>query len=228
MTFNVPMTQQGASRRFLALAASTAMLVAAGVLAAAPVAAVTATPYNSNLVKNRGFEAGSASVTGTTVVAVPSWSTTGNATVVKYGTAGGFPTIAEGLRISGGKQFLTSGVATAPDECGEAEQIIMILGRSAAIDSGHVLAKVKGRLGTYGAQPDTAIVGVSFLDATGGYISSFELPTRTATNGRLLLSSAGMILPAGTRRLQLILSAINTVGYCDAYFDKISAKLVYV
>jgi len=191
--------------------------------------AVTRTPYNTNLIKNPGFEAGPAS-DGTYDVLVPSWDLSygdlhNQPTVVAYGTAGGFPTAAEGQRISGGKQFLASGLG-GNYQCGSAGQYVAIRGRNSAIDSGHVVLVLKANMGTYDDQTDTAVAQVE--PAGNLPLGNGITITATHTNGQLVRRAAALSLPVGTRSFRIDLWAQDTVGYCDAYFDKVSVKLVYV
>jgi hypothetical protein len=209
--------------RRLVLIASLAISAATVAWSVSPVAAVTPTPFNTNLVKNPGFEAGAASPNGYTAVTVPNWTTPQLGTVVAYGTAGGFPTKAESNRINGGKKFFASG-PHGPTLCGWAEQTIPVVGRNTRIDSGHLKITVRGLLGTYDSQTDTASVQTFFLDNGGQAISELEFH-RSKTNGKLQPGFISVVVPEATRSILIRLWADNTEGYCDAYFDKISVKL---
>ena len=119
------------------------------------------------------------------------------------------------------------------EECDAAIQFITITGRNNAIDSGHVKVVLSARMGTYGTQPDTANVTLSFRDGnnhqlTTPHSGSLALASVTRTNGSFKLVSASRVLPQKARMLRVILSASNTTGYCDAYFDNISVKLVAI
>jgi hypothetical protein len=186
---------------------------------------VTTTPYNINLIKNRGFEAGSVSANGQTSVNVPGWSISPGGTVVAYGTAGGFPTVAQGADASGGNQFYTTGRRTDHGCDGYAYQYINIRNRDADIDAGAVALIVSARIGTYADQPDTALVDVKILGGTSSQSYTLE---RTATAGKLELAPHVMILLPGTDQIIIELHSQFAVGYCDAYFDNISVKLVHV
>lgn len=217
------------------LAASLVVAAIAIVLVTAvPVEGATATPYSSNLIKNPGAEQGAARSNGQTGVAIPGWDPFGNFTVVAYGTGGGFPTKAEGSRISGQHQFFTTGAYdTIYDECDTAIQFITIRGRNSPIDSGHVKVILSARLGTYDSQTDTAHVTLSFRDGnneqlTTPHSGSLALIPVSHTNGTFKLETASRVLPQKARILRVILSASNTQGYCDAYFDNVSVKIVPV
>ena len=226
MSVTLGTTARARVHRRLVLTASLGVAAMTVALSGSPAAAVSPTPYNTNLVKNPGFEAGTASPNGYTSVTVPKWTTPQLGTVVKYGTAGGFPTKAESNRISGGKKFFASG-PHGPTLCGWAEQTIRLVGRDAKIDSGHVKITVKGLLGTYDSQSDTASLQTFFLDNGGESILELE-SSRTKTNGKLLPGFNAMVVPAATRQILIRLWADNTEGYCDAYFDKISVKLTKI
>jgi len=189
------------------------------VFSAMPAAAATRTPYDTNLVKNSSFEAGSAT-SGYRWIAVPNWQTDGNMTVVKYGAPNGFPTVAEGQRISGGKKFFTFGTPAPGDtQCHPlAFQSIPINGRNYAIDAGMVEVTFRIYMGTYDSQSDTA---VAVLRADSELLR-FSV---TQSNSRMVSQSATVRLPYGTRSLLVILMAKNTQGYCDAYFDRVSVVL---
>ena len=204
---------------------ATSMLVIATTLGLniATTAAASKTPYNTNLLKNPGFEAGPASPSGYTKVRIPGWHRDGNATVVRYGTDG-FPTTAEGRRISGGHKFFASG---PPDEfgCGAVTQVLALKGRNSAIDSGQLSVNYRGRLGTYVGQPDTAHAEVTFFDSEGEQLPGFDY-TSSGTDGTMVPFSVGISVPSGARGLALALYASDTVGYCDAYGDNFSLKLI--
>lgn len=213
------------ARRRIRLTTSVAVVAAAMAFAVMPAVAVTTTPYNTNLVKNPGFEAGSAN-DGTTWVAVPNWYSEPNSTVVAYGASGGFPTTAEGQRISGGNQFWTSGLPNN-GVCAYAAQRILITGRNSAIDSGHIKLTVRARAGTYDSQSDTARMTVFFYNATSHVVGIFSMH-KTGTQGLLVVMSGSRVIPVGTRSFLVSIDATNAVGYCDAYFDNIKAKLIHI
>ena len=218
---------RGGSTVSLVVAAIAIMLVAA-----VPVDAATATPYNSNLIKNPGAEQGGASNDGNSGISIPGWEPFGNFTVVAYGSPGGFPTRAEGARIGGQRQFFTTGAYDRIyGQCDTANQFITIRGRNSAIDGGHVKLVLTARMGTYSTQPDTAHVTLSFRDGNNEQLTtpnsgSLALKPVSRTNGTFKLVSASRVLPQKARILRVTLSASNTQGYCDAYFDNISVKLV--
>ncbi len=216
----------GALRRTrrVGLGATLVVLGMTFAFAAMPAAAVTRTPFNTNLVKNSSFEAGQATG-GYRWIAVPSWQTYGKMTVVKYGAPNGFPTLAEGQRISGGQKFFTMGT---PPEGGSscqavALQTIPIRGRNYAIDAGMVEVTFRLYMGTYDSQSDTA--GAILRAHSDGAQSDLITFNVSQTNSRMVSQTATGRLPYGTRSLTVILQSKNTQGYCDAYFDRVSVVI---
>ena len=220
---SIPSRSRPALAARLRVLALTLLVVIATTLASsvAPVAAVTTTPYGTNLVKNPSFEAGAASANGYTIVPIPSWGTVVGATVVGYGTSG-FPTKKQGRHVSGGHKFYTAGPPNPL--CGYAYQTIQIVGRDVAIDTGHVELVMSARVGS---NVHDAFVDLKMFDTLAGVTSEVGF-SKHATNRKMLLGSVSQIIPATTRSVQIHLIAPNSAGYCDAYFDKINVKLVHI
>jgi hypothetical protein len=197
-------------------------------LATSPVLAATTTAFGVNLVKNGNAEAGVASSNGQTGVAIPGWEaiSDSNFTVVRYGTAGGFPTTANAPR-KGGNQFFSAG-AEHFGECDTLIQPIFIKGRNSLIDGHHVKVTLGAWVATYDSQQDNAIVLLKFGDDSNNSLGSTQLPTQTATNNVFHHLTKTVVLPRRTRELTVVLESTNHIGYCDAYFDKISVKLAQV
>jgi hypothetical protein len=217
------------TRRARAASAVTVGL-AALMLSVGPAGAATPTPFNHNLVKNPGAEAGAASSDGQSGVTIPNWEGISDShfTVVRYGTAGGFPTAAEGQRIGGGKQFFAAGVDHFGD-CDNISQSIFIIGRNSPIDGHHVKLVLSAWVATYDGQTDNAIVRVNIGDDSNNSLGSLVLPTQSATNDTFHHLKSSKLLPSHTRELTVSLQSSTHQGaYCDAYFDKISVKLVQV
>lgn len=212
--------------RRVGLAATLTVLGLTFSFAVMPAAAVTRTPYNTNLIKNSSFEGGSATG-GYRWISVPYWSTYGNMTVVKYGAPNGFPSLAEGARISGGKKFFTMGTPPGGSTTCSAValQSIPIRRRASAIDAGRVQIDFRLNMGTYDSQPDTAVAVVNSYASSGALIEETIRISTTHTNGEMRGLGGGDRLPAGTRTLRVLLFSQNTQGYCDAYFDRVSVVL---
>ena len=125
----------------------------------------------------------------------------------------------------GGKtQFFSAGQVDSGSNCGQASQTVTIKGRNAAIDAGHIKVVVTGRMGTYLNQPDTAQVYVlPGPDRVYGVAAS-----RTNTATKLVTFSVSTKLQPGERWVGVSLNSHATIGYCDAYFDNLKLKIVYV
>jgi hypothetical protein len=205
-----------------------ALLVAAGTLAiGTPATAVTATPYETNLVKNSGAEKGTAG-DGYQLYPIPGWHKAEPAfTVANYG-APGLPNMEEAQRIGGSRHFFTCGDGVAANDLW---QRIPITGRNAAIDSGHVRATFSVRIATYVNSPDHGSATLTF--ETGGSPSvlfdSLYTGELTGTQTRFVMLSNSLVVPAGTRQMYVYLDGARVSGnYCDAYFDNVKVELHHI
>ena len=207
------------------LVLATGLLGSLAVVGVAPTAAITATPFDTNLIKNGGFEAGVGG-DGTQSTIIPNWLLLYPqvATVVAYGSPGGFPTRAESRRIGGGDNFLSCGPNTSTTGVRQARTII---GRDSLIDQGRILLTVKARIATYDGQADYGYiqVGGKSTQDPGSHLWNWTSPSITATNGRFKQVLFATIVPAQTRYIDVWLIGVRPDGsgpYCDAYFDKVS------
>jgi hypothetical protein len=224
-------TDQSLTRGARRPAVTVALLLTAAALmgSTSPVAAATPTPYGVNLVRNPGAEAGPASPDGNSTVNVPGWEQPIVSTVVAYGTAG-FPTVGESNSYGGGDQFFYGG----PDfggSCDAFVQFIRVRGRNAAIDNGHVRARIKARIGT-DSTDDRARVSVSFRDGNNHQLTTPNsgpavLGPVQSTDGQMLLRERSRILPRKARILRVQLLTVSGGDDCAGYFDKISITLSY-
>ncbi len=200
----------------------TLVLAAGSLLGGASVDAATKTPFDQNLVKNPGAEAG-AGTSGDAHVTIPHWHVTDAFTVVRYG-APGFPTKDESGRIGGGKKFFSCGQDTAS---GDAFQDIVLSGRQTLVDNGHVKVIVKARLASYASQQDVAQASVSFFKGFSP-ISQIYTDSVAASDGLFITKSVSGVVPPSTNRLRVEMigrRADNGGTYCDAYFDNTSVVL---
>jgi hypothetical protein len=202
-----------------------ALLATAALGAASPVSAAS-TPYGTNLVKNPGAQEGSASSNGTSVVAVPRWDTFANMTVVRYGTTG-FPSKSKGNSFGGSTKFFSAGrLDTGLGQCGEAEQVIRLSGRSSLIDSGRIRVSLSGRVAASGQA--RARLDLFFRDSNNHQVkgSNGIRKSVTGSGSSFRLLSGSKVLPRGTRQLRLKLWADGvSSGYCKAYFDNIRVTI---
>src|SRR3954452_19110952 len=204
------------------------LALSAAAVAVAPAAAVMATPLGVNLVQNPSAEDGLGIPDGSRGVDIPGWETISgsNFTVVPYGAPGGFPATTD-APPKAGQEFFAAGKEHS-GECDNAIQPIMITGRNAVIDSHHVQVTLSAWVATFGNQVDNAIVRLKFGDQSNNSLGSIKLPTQTATNDTFHHLTKKVLLPRHTREMTVVLESTNHIGYCDAYFDKVSVKLAKV
>ena len=213
----------------LRLAAALASILVLGAVGGPVAEAATVTPLNKNLVKNASFEAGSASVDGYQHVKIPRWKREeGSAQVVKYGTPG-YPSMAKSNAFGGGTQFLFLGhdVDIGPfDVCDSVTGNIPIRGRNYQIDSGHILMQAQAWAATSSSENDTATFHIVFYDGGGNYIGTTSTEKTSHTAGNFNVLNLFATLPAGTRRMRVILEQESSQGdTCDVFFDKIRVIL---
>ena len=211
--------------RSVHLALGITLALAASAVLGGVTNAATQTPFDKNLVKNPGAEAG-AGTSGNTPVQIPNWSVYGAFTVVRYGAAG-FPAKSESTRIGGGHKFFSCGPNSSG---GHVVQTVQLHGLQTLIDNGHVKVILKARLASYASQQDSATASVHFYNnASGtGYLYA---PAVVASDDLFISKSASRIVPPGTTFLQVELYGVranNGGTYCDAYFDNISVVLKQV
>jgi hypothetical protein len=185
-------------------------------LASGPAAAAGPTPYDKNLVKNPGAEAGGPGAN------VPSWETDTDFAAVAYGSAGA-PTKKQGKDIDGGKQLFSTGPYSVNfDACGSATQFITIEKRDRDIDTGKVRVTLEAYLGTK-TKADSATVTLQFRDGNNHQIGSKQLTLGpVGTKLKLVLDSASSIVPAKTREFRVQLLGDPVEQTCDAFFDNVS------
>jgi hypothetical protein len=212
------------SRRRHSIAVFIAIGLGLFALMPGPVGAVTRTPWNSNLLTNGGAEQGPGT-NGYSQGIVPAWSIENHFLVVSYGSTGGFPGYYESEEINGGNNFFTTGFKTDTGKCGIARQTVTIHGRGAAIDAGHVKVVVRAYLATYDHQLDTAILSVT----TGPNSVASKQASRTNTSSSWVRTTVSLMMLEGQRNVTVTLKSAAAAGsYCDAYFDKVSVKIVKV
>lgn len=206
-----------ASARRAVSIASLAMVLAS-VLVAGPASAAT-TPLNTSLT-DPGAES-AAGTDGTAVVPVPGWVTEAGFTAAAYGALN-CPSSAESARIGGGGQMFYGGARSVAT----ARQQIVLKGRAAAIDAGRMKVTVSAQIAVYDGQGDSGRVQVRFLRADGTQLGTVQTAAVSATNLVMRRVTANRVLPAGTRRLEVVLVARRLVGdWNDAFFDNIDVRI---
>jgi hypothetical protein len=222
-------------------------LVATGValvgvlsVGAGPAGAVIPT---GNLLANSGTESSSASSTGNDVFTLDPWvpntMASPRATAVRYG-APGFPTVAQGQALDGGRSFFAGGPTAANDDdtlpykYALLDQTVAVPATAEEdIDAGTVQFTVSGCLGGYSNQDDQATVAGVGLTSGGSPTSSNVVLYGPDAAGRgnqteLLGQTGTLAAGAGTRKfaVQLEFNRLSGKGsYNDAYADNIGLRL---
>jgi hypothetical protein len=191
--------------------------------------AVQATVLSSNLIVNPGAETdvGAPNIT-TSVVAPFGWSTTSNFTAVQY-AAGGAADLnpAISAAVGGGNNYFAGGPNTP---LSSASQRINISDLSSSADAGLLSARLSGLLGGFGGQSDNMIVQAMFRNASNNLLDTLTIGPVTASDRdfttTLLPRQANGVLPAGTRSIDIVMTATRPAGnYNDAYADNVALVL---
>ncbi len=210
---------------FFAGAISSVFTGGGATVRAIPVASVV--PLDVNLVRNPGAELGvTGDPDGYKLVPIKHWVRAGKFTLVPFGASGGFPTVAEGTRIHGGKYFFAGG---ADNTRSSASQLIDVSTRAAKIDAGRLRVQVSAFLAGYATQSDSAQVVVEFMNASGVVVGAVRTAPVSATSEKFVKKSAAALVPSGTRKLRVkLLAARGNGSYNDGYFDKLDLRIKLV
>ncbi len=190
--------------------------------------ALGAIAFDKNLILNPSAEAGTGSISANDILPVPNWTTTNNFTVVVYDSS--FP--APGLGF--GTNFFAGGPTTRTDAINPfstAWQMIDVSALTPQIEASAVTAELSGYFGGFGEQNDRASLTATYLDASAnslGIVSVGNVLAVDRTNHTVLLYRGSTnAVPAGTRRIQVVLSMTNESGfyYNDGYADNLSLVL---
>ena len=173
-----------------------------------PAAAFADIP-SGNLVQNPGAEAGAGATDSDTVAPLPGWTVEASFTAVQYG-APAFPTVEDGTRLGGERNFFAGGPSSAVSS---ASQVIDVSRAAPEIDGGRVTANLSALIGGYSAQDDAATVSATPLDAGGAVttigpvtpaeresVSNLLPRTRTATPARVRATASSRPRPRSVRR----------------------------
>ncbi len=179
-----------------------------------------------NLLQNPGAEAGPGGTDSSGGMPPPGWTVTGDLTVVQYGASGGFPTPANSAAIDGGSNFFAGGNAATST----ATQTVDVAGGAPDIDNGMTAATLSADLGGYATQDDNMVVTATYLSASGAALGMLTIgPVTEADRGgqtELLPRTATGVLPAGTRSIQVVMTATREEGtFNDGYGDNVSLSL---
>ena len=185
----------------------------------------------TNIVVNGDAEAGPGAANSTDHPDVPGWAAIPNFTAVMYGTAGGFPTVAQAPTIGGGRNFFAGGPDAGFGDISGATQQIDISESAPEIDSGTVNAILTADVGGFASQDDSASVTAVFSDPNGssfhGAVSA-EPATAEQRGGQTgfveRIACTAVTPGARTAFVQVIAQRI-TPTYNDGYVDNIALKL---
>jgi len=180
---------------------------------------------SANLIVDPGAEA-AAGGDGSTLVAAPGWTVSGNLTVVNYalGEPGGWPGPTSPGPPSRGANFFSGG----PDNAGSsASQTISLAGYASQIDQATVGYDLGGWLGGFDTQNDNARCTVTFKDKNGATVGSATIgPVLAADRGNIrgfVNREQTGIVPVATRSALLQLVMTRTDGaFNDGYADNLS------
>jgi len=184
-------------------------------------------PVNVNLIANGDAEA-QQTVTGNTNQDVTGWeSETGAFTIVRYGEAGGFPTLADPGPASRGNYFFSGGPSSA---LATATQTIDVSGCAALIDTGNLTYNVSGYFGGRVGQNDRTRLDLQFYEgsniqiglATIGPVTASDRGNATGLLARALNGS----IPIGTRSIVFVIFMIPQAGDNDGYADNLNFTIL--
>ena len=178
-----------------------------------------------NLLANPGAEAGPGAPDASTVIAPPSWTTTGEFTAVQY-TAPGSPPPAVNAQIGGGANYFAGGNV----ETSTGEQLVNVSTAQPEIDGGRVSAALSAFIGGFSFQEDNTRITASFLAGNGATLGTLEIgPVTAADRGNqttLLPRNTSGAVPACTRSIKVVITATRLEGtYNDGYADNVSLSL---
>ncbi len=191
---------------------------------------VRATPIGVNLLLNADAESGQGSKTGDTIVAIPGWATTGNATVANYeakSTTGSLPSFGSPGPAQRGKNFFSGGPSNAASSV---TQELDLTDRAVRIDAGSLGFVLSGYFGGFENQNDAAKLTATFRDAshtviTSSIVGGVQASARGNYTG-LSFRTLSSTVPPQTRYVTFRLSFDRTEGsYNDGYADNLSFSL---
>jgi FG-GAP-like repeat/Thrombospondin type 3 repeat len=179
--------------------------------------------HAANLLANGGAEEGVGDSTLFASPAVPSWTSTGPLTFVRYSTFGFVPRQPAAQGWEGGEEFFSGGPSNG---LSSAAQTVAVPVAPVSIDAGLASATLTADLGGYRLVNDRMQVTAQFLDGAGTPIGSFTIGTVTAADRgnltTLVRRTGTQPMPSGTRSIQVILTAIGaSPGYNTAYADNV-------
>jgi len=183
--------------------------------------------YGANLILNGDAESGSGSYSGSDVVSVPHWNSSGNFTVAQYGASTGVLATCPGPS-SRGANYFAGGPNTAASSAWQDVNVSTI---GSDIDADFVVCNLSGWLGGWSGDNDNAKLTAYYINASGQTIGSLTVgpvlaADRVNVTG-LLYRQATIRIPHGTRTIRCMLTMTRVSGsYNDGYADNLSLTLV--
>ena len=211
---------------FTAIVAGVTLLLATTAAVHGPTA--SASWFGRNLVRNGNAEANVGAANDTQIVRPTGWRTTGQFTAVQYGIPGGFPNEKSPGPPNRGKNDFEGG--NAPRST--ATQSISLLASAAAIRAGACRFTFSAWLGGWRNQNDHATATVTFLNARGDSVGSFNLgpvtpQERKNLTGLLYRSRSGAV-PNNATRADITIAITRYEGtYNDGSADNVSLVITH-
>lgn len=184
------------------------------------------TVLTGNLLMNGGAEAAVGSANGLPV-ATPGWTSDGEATAMQYGQSG-YPASTDPGPAERGANLFIGGYN---DAVSTLTQTVDVSSFATAIDTGTLAAVLSGYFGGYSSQGDNAVLTATFQDGAGQALGTavtvggVTAADRNNITGLLLRSQQGNV-PAGTRKILVVLTMTRTEGNAnDGYADELALAL---
>ena len=199
-----------------------ALRVVLGLVLAAMFASPAQAAFGPNLLTNGDAEAGPGATDSTTKVPVPGWTTTGDFTVMQYGTPG----FADSP--DGGASNMFVGGPSASDST--ATQVVDVSGNAEPIDDNARRVTLMALLGGFAGQEDQGLVEAHFRGGGHTELGRFSIGPVTAGDRRdqtgLLPRSRSHAVPSGTRSIVVVMVASKASGvYNDGYIDNVVLRM---
>ncbi|MEZ5300600.1 MAG: glycerophosphodiester phosphodiesterase family protein [Verrucomicrobiales bacterium] len=190
---------------------------------------------NANLIANPDAELGAPGVTAGQDTAVPGWEdASGLITAQAYngygvddpGQGGSYPGAEFGSAYFYGGEGWGSSAGSA-----DLRQVVDLSPAIALVDAGGLTFAASGWFGGWGAQDDTALLIVRFLDFGGAPLVEFQIGGPSAADrgstSMLIEDSASGAVPVGARQIEITLRFTKASGgtYGDGSADRLSLIL---
>jgi len=201
------------------------LFIVLATLATAAAAVPANAQFGTNLVIN-----GDAEGSGQEPAAIPGWSRTGDATVIRYGFAG-YPTQTDpGPQFRGLNFFAGHRTGNGLSSMSQTLSFGSFAGLPTLIGQGSVNFTLSGYLGGFADQGDNATFSAVFRDAGGSALTSFILGPVTNTDrnnmsGLFFRTLAGAV-PINAARVDFTVTMTRVAGASnDGYADNLSFVL---